>query len=83
MPKVGCEHLHGNWSDEVAMEALPFLAAELSVMIENLKVNSLCVCVFAFSSFVVIISEVRQRTDDYRSHSWPLEQLSNFTFPSL
>lgn len=40
MLKVGCEHLHGNWSDKVAVEALPFLAAELSVVIENLKVNS-------------------------------------------
>lgn len=30
---------------------------------------------FAFSSFMVI----RQRTDEYRRHSWPLQQLS-FTF---
>lgn len=42
MPKVGREHLHGNWSDKVEVEALLFLAAELSVVIENLKGNILC-----------------------------------------
>lgn len=42
MPKVGCEHLHGNWPDKVEVEALLLLASELSVVIENLRVNILC-----------------------------------------
>lgn len=42
MPKVGHENLQGNWSDKAQVEALLFLAAELSVAIQNLKVNVLC-----------------------------------------
>jgi len=39
---VGHECLHGNWSDAGEVEALLFLAAEFSVVGENLQVNILC-----------------------------------------
>lgn len=57
MPKVGRESFHGNWSDKVEVEALLFLAAELSVVIENLKVSILympvcmCVCFLFFCGY--------------------------------
>lgn len=52
MSKVVSERLHG--SEKVEVEALLFLAAELSVVIENLKMNILCmpVCMcFCFLFF--------------------------------